>query len=318
MRNGSKSAPFAWALLLLAGAVSAVEPMAPGAAKSNLPSAAETSANPLHLTLESKLRLVTQLLAQSPAVQRILQSNSTQAKQQLADARAFYAKAQAESIAGGAGAAIQLLDESLRQIALASNLVPDVAQQEAHERSQNAALREAIRTFETLYNSLSSRMAKTNVQTAAVTFDIGRVDGMVEKADDLIVSGKQHEANMVLTNAYRMVVTALNKMLAAATIVYDLTFASPMDEYRYEVARNRSYEELIPIALAPLNAASETAVLAGRYVQRSRDLRDAAQKQATSGEYTSALKTIQDATASLQHSLRIAGVVVPQSTEFTP
>lgn len=305
MKNSSKRAALVCAVLMLAGAASAAE-AAPGA-----PNGAETSANPLRATLESKLRLVKLLLAQSPAVRRIPQSNNAQAKKKLADAQAHYARAETESNGGSAEAAISLLDESLRQIVSACALVPDVAQQAAQERSRNTNLREAIRTFQTLHENLSSRMPAR--KTSAVAADIGRINGMVEQADAVAASGNQHEANVLLNNAYKIVVSTLNKMLTAETIVYDLKFDSPVEELQHELARNRSYEELIPIALAQSSTAPETAALAERYVQQSRDLRDAAQKQADGGDYHSAVKTMQDATSHLQRSLRIAGVVVPQS-----
>ena len=317
MKKGSHRATFAWAVLLLAGAASAAEHL-PAAAKPDAPGGAEVGANPLSVTLESKLRLVKLQLAQSPAAQRIRQSNNAPAKRKLADAQAHYAKAQAESNAGRPEVATQLLDESLRQIVSASSLVPDVAQQAAQERSRNASLREAIKTFQTLHKSLTNRMATNKVQTSNVAVDTGQIDGMMGKADALVASGDQHEANAVLIAAYKIVVSTLNKMLAAQTFVYDLKFDSPAEEFRHELARNLSYEELIPIALAQLNSTRETATLTERRAQRSRDLRNAAQKQADGGNFSAATKTIQEATSHLQASLRIAGVVVPQSPENMP
>nr|MDP2191896.1 hypothetical protein [Rhodoferax sp.] len=317
MKKGSHRATFAWAVLLLAGAAPAADHL-PAAAKPDAPSGAEVGANPLSVTLERKLRLVKLQLAQSPAAQRIRQSNNTQAKRKLADAQAHYAKAQAEAHAGRPETALQLLDESLRQIVSASSLVPDVAQQTAQERSRNTDLREAIHTFQTLHKNLSSRMATRKGQAATVAAEIGQIDAMVDKADALVASGNQYEANVVLNAAYKIVVSTLNKMLAAETIVYGLKFDSPTDEFRHELARNRSYEELIPIALVQLNSTRESATLAERYVQQSRDLRAAAQKQASGGDHPAAMKTLQLATNHLQRSLRIAGLVVPQSPESMP
>ncbi len=313
MKNGRKNSTLAWAALMLTGAASIAEPVPAVTAKPDAPTGGEVRSGTLRATLERKLRLVKQLLAQSPAVQRIPRSSNAQAKEKLADAQVLYVKAETEFDAGRVEAAIRLLDESLRQIASASSLVPDPAQQAAQERSRNLELREAIRTFQTLHKSHSSRLLTRNLQASAVAADIDRIDGMVNKADTLIAGGNQHEANVVLNSAYRTVVSTLNKILATKTIVYDLKFDSPAKEFRHELARNRSYEELIPIALVQLNTPRETAKLAGRYAQQSRDLRDAAQKQANGGDYPAAVKSIQDATSHLQRSLRIAGVVVPQS-----
>jgi tetratricopeptide (TPR) repeat protein len=315
MKNGSTCAMLFWVLLMQAGAASAAE-LTPAAFKPVAPSAAAVGVNPLRLMLESKLRLVKLLLAQSPAVQRIPQSDNAEAKKKLADAQAHYAKAETESNAGRVETAIQLLDESLRQIVSASYLAPDVTQQAAQERRRNTDLREAIRTFQTLHKNISSHMSARKVQNSAGAADIGQIDGMVDKADIHIAGGNPHEANVLLNDAYKIVVSALNKTLTAETIVYDLKFDSPAEEFRHELARNRSYEELIPIALAQSNTTRETTILAQRSVQQSRDLRDAAQKQARGGDHQAAVKSLQDATSHLQRSLRIAGVVVPQTPQI--
>lgn len=318
MQRRRKNAPpgWTWALLMLAGAAALALPLT-GAAKTAAPSAGAVGSQPLSAALESKLRLVKLLLTQSPAVQRIPQSNNAQAIKKLADAQVLYAKAQAESSAGHEKVAIERLDEALRQIVSASYLVPDIAQQAAHERSQNTALREAIRTFQALQKNLSSRISAAKAQALAAAADSGRIDAMVQKAEALSAAGNQKEANLLLSNAYRIVVSALNKTLMAETFVYDLKYDSPAEEFRHELASNLGYEELIPIALAQSNTTRETATLAERAVQQSRNLRAEAQKQANGGDHKAAVKSLQNATTHLQRALRIAGVVVPQSPENT-
>jgi hypothetical protein len=318
MNTCGKNIALAWLGLMLAGSAVATEPVSVALAKPDVLGGAAVRASSSRTTLERKLRLVKQLLAQSPAVLRISQSNNAQAKKKLADAQALYTKAETEFNASRAEAAMQLLDESLRQIAASSSLVPDPVQELAQERSRNTQLREAIRTFQTQHKSLASHMAPKKLQASTVATDIDRIDGMVDKADALILGGNQHDANVVLNSAYKAVVSTLNKMLAAETIVYGLKFDSPAEEFRHELARNRSYEELIPIAITQLNTVRETAIVAEGYAQQSRKLRVVAQKEADGRDYITAVKTIEDATSHLQRSLRIAGVVVPQSSEVPP
>ena len=307
MKNGGKNASQICVVLMLAVSVAAAVAAAPGAGTAP---GAEAAANASRATLASKLRLVKLLLAQSPALQRIPQSGNAVAKKKLAEAQVLFAKAQTEA---GPEAAIALLDESLLRIAAASRLVPDAAQLAAQERSRNAQLREAIAIFQKQQRNLSARAP--HAQPSA---ELAQLDSLVARADALASGGEQHEANLLLNKAYRTVVLALNSMLAAQTIVYDLKFASPNEEFKYELARNRSYDELIPIALAQLRTAHETAALAQGYVSQSRALRDTAQQQASGGDLRSAVKSVQDATNYLQRSLRIAGLVVAQSPESQP
>lgn len=300
MKKNSKQSSFAWAALMLAGVAAIATPVH-----------GQSSAASLQSALESKTRLVKLLLTQSPAVQRIPQSNNTQAQKKLADAQALYAKADAEAGAGHIEPAIKLLDQALLDIVSAARLVPDAAQQTVQERLRYNELRESVRIFVSLYQSLEQRMAGSR----AAELDLPRIGAVMEKAEALAVTSKHKEANAVLDDAYKSVVTGINKILMAKTIVYGLKFESSAEEFQHELARNRSYEELIPLALKQLNPPRENALLCELYVQQGRELRELAQKQAGGGDYLSALKTIQDATGQLQRSLQLAGVVVPQSSK---
>jgi hypothetical protein len=305
MKHGvlSRLARCAALALALAAAAGLAPAAAPGAAP--LAAAAEAGGG-ARVTLESKLRLVKLLLAQSPALQRIPLSDSAPAKAKLAEARKLYERAQAEP---APAAALPLLDEALRQIVAASRLVPDPQQLAAQEQRRNSELRTAILTFQTLQrNAAAGKSAPP---------DSARLDALVARADALGAGGDARGANAALTQAYQIVVSGLNRMLAARTIVYDLKFASPDEEFRHELARNRAYDELVPIALAQAQLPQETVALAQGYARQGRGAREAAQQQA-SGDARAAIKTMQDATAHLQRALRVAGVVVPQSPDSQP
>lgn len=317
MKSSSMTATFVGAVLWLTVATLAAQPLT-AAGRLEVARAADGAAKPSLNTLERKQRLVELQLRQSPTALRVRQSGHALANKTLAEAQANYAKAQAESQAGRLQVASQLLDESLRQIIAASKLVPDAVHQASLEHKQNGELREALRTFQALHKGLAGRTEIKKAQTLDLSADIASIDSMAVKADALIASGNDHEANVVLNSAYKQVVSILNNMLAAETIVYGLKFDSPTEEFRHELARNRSYEELIPIALTQLNTTGELATQSERHVQSSRNLRDAADKQAGTGNYPIALKTIQNATDHLQRALRIAGVIVPQASEFKP
>jgi hypothetical protein len=298
------------AAIVLAGAAFAAG--GPVTAFAQAPAGADAAVSTQAL-LENKTRLVKLLLSQSPAMTRIPQSNNAQAKKKLADAQALFAKAASEAEAGRQAAAIKMLDEALREITAASRLVPDPAQLAAQERMRYAGMSESTRTFLNLYRGLSSKLAGKGT-----ALDVNSINGMIGKAESMAASGNHKEANMVLGDAYKAVVGALNRMLMAETIVYDQKFDTPADEFRYELARNRNYEELIPLAISQLSPPRETAAISESYVKQSKSLRDASEKQASSGDYQTALKTIQDATLHLQRSLRVAGVIVPQTTESKP
>jgi tetratricopeptide (TPR) repeat protein len=284
------------AALLLGGSAEAA-----GVAGPSSPSVPDVSAEVgvARATLDSKLRLVKIVLSESPAARRIPQSDNEQAKKNLADARALYATAEIDAAAGRPGPALKQLDEALRLMVTASHMVPDPAQAAARERARYAELRDAIRTFLKVHKNLV----------------VDRIDTLMDKAEAQAAAGDFQEANVLLDNAYKIVVSTLNKMMAAETITYGLKFDTPAEEFQHELARNISYEGLVPIALTQSNAARDIAALAESYVQRSRALRSTAQQQAAGEDHRAALKTIQEATAHLQRALHTAGIFVPQSLD---
>lgn len=317
MIKRGKQSRLPWAALVFVGAMASAG-ILPSQVLANAPAGTQVAGS-VQANVESKMRLIKLLLSQSPAMQRIPQSNNAQAKKKLADAQALFAKASAEANAGRHDAALKMLDETLREIAAASRLVPDATQIASQERSRYTSLIESTRAFINLHKNLSARMAARNVSASGTALDtIMRVKDMVDRAESLAATGNHKDANVILNDAYKSIVAALNKMLMSETIVYDNKFDSPADEFRHELARNRSYEELVPLAISQLNPSRETAAMSERYAQQSKDLRDIAQKQATAGDYPAALKTILDATSHLQRSLRVAGVIVPQSIESKP
>lgn len=302
--------------LCVAGAVHAAEP-AGDAAATDTAGKPDAKAASRALVLTHKLRLTRQQLAQSPSVKRILLSDNTLAQAALTQAQQLVDQAAIEAAAGHVDAGTLLVDESLRLIVTAARMAPDTQLLAAQERAHNTELREAIRTFHLLHKNFSNRLAAINAPAPEVDSDLERLDAMTRQADALVSQGRQHEAHVLLNSAHLIVVSTLNKMLMSQTIVYDLKFDSPADEFQHELAKNIGLEELVPLALQQARVKREAADLAERYRQHGRALRSTAQQQVQSGDYATGIKSIQEASVLLQHALRMAGVAVPQSPEIT-
>lgn len=311
-----KAARVAWAAMMVVGAASAAEAPAHavGAAPLSQPTAGQTAG----AAFASKMRLVKLLLEQSPSLQRIPASDNAKAKETLAQAQARYDQAVGESAAGHAEVAQKLLDEALRLIVAASHLEPNAAAVTARERARSLELREAIGNFQGLHKNMMARMQAKNPKTPPPELDQTGIARFMNQAAAQEAEGKLREANASLTSAYMSVVQTLNTMLKAETLVYDLKFNTPAEEFQYEMARYRSYEELIPIALAQLQPTRETGKLSETLVRKSHGLRDQAQQQADGGDHRAALKSLQEADAQLQSALRVVGVAVPSMQESKP
>ena len=307
----SERAIASWILLSALAVTQGLHAAAPATAPPRA-TGEESIGRPPHETIQQKLQLIHMLLTQSPALKRAASSDDVAVKQQVAEVRTLYTKASDALSAGNTAQAEKFLDEALHLTATISRLAPDPLQAEAEQRTRYAELLEGVRTFQKTHQSISEHLSPTNGPAPAVATDLDRIRGLVEQAQTFAHTGHYLEANKLLAQAHEIVVSALNKTLESVTLVYDLKFNSAAEEFDYETARYRSYQELIPLAYAELKPADGAVKLSERYVQESRATWDIAQQQAARGDYRPAIKTLQDATKRLQTALRVIGLVVPE------
>jgi hypothetical protein len=97
-------------------------------------------------------------------------------------------------------------------------------------------------------------------------------------------------------------------MLQSQTIEYDKDFATPREEYEYELARNESYVELIPIAIEQRHPNEGQVKLMNNFVAKSESIVGEGKALAAKGDYTMAIQAMQAATDNLRRALMIVGV----------
>jgi hypothetical protein len=133
----------------------------------------------------------------------------------------------------------------------------------------------------------------------------------LSQAEALFDQEKYAEANAQMASIYADVVTIVGEARRNQSIIYRLTFATPADEYAYELERNKSYEILVDIAIADKqNPDKALQPYIRKLVGQSRELRDMAGAQAASGDHVKAIGTLENASGHLVRALRSAGVTV--------
>lgn len=260
--------------------------------------------------LEHKFTLVFRILYQSPGAARIDASDRAQAKAQLALARERFSGARREIVSENLEAADGLLSEALRMFGLAAREVPNPAQEQDARRVRFTRMLDEIQAFQGS-QFLSARRQSHGGKTI-------RNPGM-EQARDLIREAQRladterfAEALGVLEKARDVIVSEAGALLASQTLVYDLNFASPEDEFEYESARYDSHADLIEIAVAKYRPEPEAVRDIGELVEKSRRVRSLARELAVHGDYPTGIKTLQDATRLLQRALERAGLALPK------
>lgn len=281
-----------------------------GGAQSTAPKAAEISPR----MVEQKAQMLERLLFSSPVAARVASSHSEDARRHLNQSRELYTQGRALAAAGQVAGADALLNQSIAEIGRAQQLVPDQTARLVSERARYQQLSSSVEALLRTYQlgiggpgSITLRPESTgerNVTQAMAAVEQARVH-----ADD----GRVAEANLILDQALSLLLTDALQRMQGQTVVYDRRFASSREEFAYELARHRSFEGLVPLAVLEFRPSQQARALIDRYVQQAHALRVQAESQAAGADHASALLTLAQGSAILQRALQAAGLSVPQT-----
>lgn len=264
---------------------------------------------------EQKEALVRRLLNDSPAVARIEASGNAEALGYFRQARERHANAVALMAADPARAETEL-NEAMWLAGKARQLVPDPMRRAIDLRVQNRAMMLAIDSLRASYERHLARRRGVDPATRPTDEALTRINARIEEAVSYSNSEHVQDANRVLREAERELMAALGAVLGADTLDYSQRFATQAEEYAFEVARNRSYLDLLPIAREALAAGRDTAAAMAAHAARNAAFVDRAQRSAARQDYAGALEAVRQGTAQLQAALAVAGLAVPRDTSI--
>jgi hypothetical protein len=256
--------------------------------------------------VEQKLRLLDSVLA-SPRTTRVEQGDNADAKNLLAKARGLAAEARGAFAAGALDRAAASVDEAMRAAsAAAARGAPAAAARSTPEeqQAQFQTLTRQVRQYRTAIAAVPAERAGPEAEPARA-----RLDRLVTEAEELGRAGRLTDANRLLGEALKTAVGLLATWRRGETVVYQLKFDSPAQEFDYEAGRLRSYEMLVDLALA------ERAVPRDRLepeLAASRRYKAEAETQARHGRHSDGVKSLERATAHLVRALQSLGLPVSE------
>lgn len=256
---------------------------------------------------QQKLELVAKLLDGSSAA-RIDASGQNEARTALGAARKLHAQAVDDLRAGNAAAAERALNEALALISRARTLTPDpavVAREQRMRYGQMIASIESVQASYLHHLAHTGRRPETDLRWLAVS-------RLVDSARNYAERGSFAQANQLLVRAEGDLLAALESVLGGTTLEYAHHFANPQEEFDHELARNRNYRELIPLAVTELKPSPDAVLRVDHYLNASLALRKEAEKLAVNRDLNGALDNIRRSTSELQRALLAAGLVVPK------
>ncbi len=262
--------------------------------------------------VEQKEAFLKRVLSDSPAAKRIEASRNAEARKHLAGAQESYTKAVLSIRKNDFAAADRQLNEATWLIGKARQLVPDPLTRGVEHRARYAQMLESVESLRLSYHRHLQRVKEQDSGVAASDAQLVKVARLVDTAKSLASSEQIAQANKTLDEAEQVLMVGLSRVLGTKIIKYALRFETPAEEFAYELERNRSYADLIPIALAAFNPGSQSIREVQHFVDINRRLHEQAQQHSGKKDYRAALKALRDGTAQLQNALAAAGLRVPQ------
>lgn len=270
-----------------------------------LAAAAASAADDARTQAEQRLLLVSRLVADSPAAQRIVSSGQTAAVSHLDESKLHLARAQDAFKAGDYALARKAADEALMHLGHARRMVPDApARQQVlrvrHEQQQAA--------MERLLDAWRQRAGPTaSAELVEATSHVGN-------ARQLGQSARYEEALKELAGAQSQLMSGMARLFASREIDYTPRATGPVEQFQLELAQYDAAAELLPLAIAELKPRADALALIERYRVSAAALRAQAQQQMARSENASALASLRSAMQYVQRALTSAGVATPAPT----
>ncbi len=271
-----------------------------------LPASAQAAGPNLAVAIAKKLELLQRYLGSNSA-EKIASGDNTAAKELLARANERGEKALQSYNRGDMSIAEERLTEAYRAYSEALDLQRSKRTGYGEIKKQNAGLRAEIASYLQAFDE--ALLAKG--PAAAGLLNRSRVNELLEQSTYLEENGDPKTAQTRIKEAYNMAVAALTRIRENETVVYSLDFRTPADEYRYEQNRHQSYSMLVEQMSQSGELSAQALKLAQRYADEGAKLRREAEAQAASGQFETAIATMEEANKRLVRSLQMMGLSIP-------
>ncbi|MCP5150173.1 MAG: hypothetical protein H6983_10545 [Ectothiorhodospiraceae bacterium] len=270
------------------------------------PCAAQTTPGNADATA-SRLANVERLIESSSGARQVEASGVQAAMDKRERARALFRDAQSRHQAGDQAAADDLMKQASKEMFEAVRLAGAPA---ALEEKRQHDLDERIESVGVLTKALE-RIGKEKGQGARAQAAVKRAEALIAEAESMRRAGDAQGARKRADEAYDVAKREIEDLRGGDTLVRSLTFATPEEEYRYEVDRNETHRMLVTVLLEEKRASKGVDRMVQGFLDRARQLREEAEGLAGRGDFRGAIGTLERSTKELVRAIRGAGVYIP-------
>ena len=259
---------------------------------------------------------VEKLINESAAARQILHSDNQEALALRQKAITHLDEARAAQVQGNDKAAAEALKAAKKAIFTAMRLVGGKVVKDKKQENYNKKRHglEALLAAHHRIRNENAQQAGTSAQSPvakAAALTEAHTREKMQEAQALYDAGKLDEAGTVLNDAYLSLKISLTKMRDGQTLVRELHFETAADEYKYELRRNDTHNILINTVLKEKLADPRLGMLMNIPLKKAEQLRSQAEQQAADGDFSTAIKTLEDSTLNLIRAIRMGGIFIP-------
>lgn len=257
--------------------------------------------------MSSRLVYVERLLTESSAAQKVEESGNEEALDLKAKATSHYDNARRYNESGDAESAQGELREAIQLMTAAVQMANGDVAVSNKEANDYARRRESLEALAAAHDRIAAEKGEKGMNRTLQD----KVAADLLAADVLLEQGKADAARAALDAIYETVKVSLENLRGGDTLVRELKFETPEDEYRYELDRNDTHRMLVQVLLADKLEGSPMRASAEKFIGNAEALRSEAEGVAVAGQFEEAIGLLEKSTKELIRAIRSAGVYIP-------
>lgn len=256
--------------------------------------------------LSSKLQLLGRLVHGEDLVRRVAASDDDAAREALSRAQELWQLADASFAVGDNDAAADYAGEGLTAVTAVSRMVVDTQRRHSEDKARYETMRRRVLSFTEAFQRV---VLEKQDRAIAGLLNQPEVTRLLGEAEQYASRDDYTHAIEHVTHASDLVETALARARDRDTLLHELKFDTPEDEYSYEQQRNMSYRMLVDILEQEKADNTEGLARIRAAVEENTRIRGEAEGLMKSGDVRAAISKLEEGTEKLARVLRMSGLV---------
>jgi tetratricopeptide (TPR) repeat protein len=258
-------------------------------------------------TLDPRLVSLDKLINTSSGAQQVLKSRDGEVKALHQLSKGLFNQANNEFKIGNDEEAKALLNQSTKTMFKAIRLATPSSLNNAKLKVDYDKRKESINTLSSAFNRIADEKEKCDCKDKTNE----QIKTLVNQADKLLQDGQHVIAKVELDKAYQILQVSIESLRGGQTLVRSLNFATPEEEYEYELDRNHTHKMLIKLLLDDKASSEYTQKKVDEFTNNARLLREKAEISALQKRFEDAIQHLENSTKELVRAIRTAGIYIP-------